>query len=115
MAPKSTALITVPVSRATAAMSKASASRLCACTMPSNALSARRPSPSCIFSATVKLRLVEVRMWVRAGVVMPLPTWRTVSRSSDETSRSSAPGTGFRLNTGRLPASSRSGTGKTST
>ena len=44
---------------------------------------------------------------VRSGELMPLPIWRVVSSSSEDTMASSAPGTGFRLNTGRLPPSSR--------
>ena len=65
-------------------------------------------------SAVVSVRLVELMTSVRSGALMPLPIWRTVSSSSDETIASSAPGTGLRLNTGLRPPSSASGTGNTS-
>jgi hypothetical protein len=55
----------------------------------------------CIFSATVSARAVELMTSVRSRLAMPLPTWRAVSSSSDDSSRSISPGTGFRLNTGR--------------
>jgi hypothetical protein len=60
-----------------------------------------RPSPSCIRSWVVKVRVEEVMTSVRSGELMPLPIWRAVSSNSDETMASSAPGTGLRLNTGR--------------
>ena len=109
IAPNSTALMTVPVSRAICAMSNTCASRLYSRTTASRSALALRPSPSGIFSAVVRLRLVELRRCVRSRVAMPAPIWRTVSSSSEEASRSSAPGTGLRLNTGLLPPSSRVG------
>ena len=51
---------------------------------------------------------------VRNGELMALPIWRVVSSSSDDTMASNAPGTGFRLKTGRLAPSSAIGVGKTS-
>ena len=66
------------------------------------------------YEAVVRARAEEEMTSVRSGEARPLPTWRAVSSSSEETSASSAPGTGFKLNTGRLPPSSAMGTGKTS-
>ena len=65
-------------------------------------------------SAVVKMRADELMTSVRSGALMPLPIWRAVSSSSDDTMASSVPGTGLRLNTGRLPPSCASGTGNTS-
>ncbi|MCY1515539.1 hypothetical protein D9M68_501270 [compost metagenome] len=65
-------------------------------------------------SAVVSTRADELMTSVRSGALMPLPIWRVVSSSSDETIASSAPGTGLRLNTGRRPPSCAIGTGNTS-
>ena len=114
IAPNSTALNTVPVSPATAVMSKMRARRLFASTVRNRSADGARPSDICIFSAVVSVRELEVTTSVRSAEAMPLPMWRTVSSSSEETSTSSAPGTGYRLNTGLRPARSASGTGNTS-
>ena len=79
-----------------------------------SALSAR-PSASCMRSAVVNVRLEEVMTSVRSGELMPLPIWRVVSSSSEDTMASNMPGTGLRLNTGRLPPSCDTGCGNTST
>jgi hypothetical protein len=101
IAPKSVALMAVPASRASAPKSSRSTPSAWRCSVAASRAASTRPSPGTIFSATVSARAVELMMRVRVALAMPWPTWRTVSRSSDDTSRSIAPGTGFRLNTGR--------------
>ncbi len=92
-------------------MSNTRASRLKRRTMANSCSSLARPSPICIFSATVSARLLELMTMVRSGETMPAPIWRTVSSSSEDTIRSSAPGTGKRLKTGLRPPSAASGSG----
>ena len=115
MAPNSTALIAVPACCASCARSSSSAALTWRCSVWISLAASARPSVGCIFSATVNMRVVELMTSVRSGLTMPLPTWRTVSSSSDETSRSIAPGAGFRLNTGRRPGWLLAGCGQTST
>ena len=95
-------------------MSNTWCSRLCSRSSASNVAASTRPSPSCMRSAVVSVRADEVITIVRSGVAQAQRTWRAVSSSSEETRASSAPGTGFRLNTGRRPPSAACGCGNTS-
>ena len=114
-APSSTALMAVPACCARAWKSSSSAARAWRCSTATSAAASWRPSPICIFSATVSMRLVALITSVRSRWAMPLPIWRTVSSSSDDSSRSISPGTGFRLNTGRRPCRLLASAGQTST
>jgi len=95
-------------------MSNTAWRRLCSRSTRSSASASVRPSPICMRSAVVRVRADELMTQVRSALAMPLPIWRVVSSSSDDTSASSVPGTGFRLNTGLRPPSCVSGTGWTS-
>ena len=115
IAPSITALTMVPLLRAISPMSNTWCSRLWARTISSSVALSVRPSLICMRSCVVKLRLLALMTRVRAAALMLLPIWRVVSSNSDDTSASRLPGTGYRLSTGRLPPSSLSGTGNTST
>jgi hypothetical protein len=103
-APNITALVTVAASRAAASMSKATRRRLCVRATSSRRSESKRPSPSAIFSAVVSVRAVEVTRMVRSGLTMPLATMRAVSSSSEDTTMSTRPGTGYSESTGARSA-----------
>ena len=114
IAPSITALTTVPCWRARPAMSSTWCSRLKAATSFIRAWSSRRPSPGAMRSRVVRVRAEELSTSVRSALSMPLPAWRAVSSNSDDTSASSAPGTGLRLNTRGAPERSLSRCGSNS-
>ena len=66
-------------------------------------------------SCVVRLRPEELNTRVRSGETSPKDTCRAVSSNSEDNKASKAPGTGFRLNTGRCPCNAFKGVGHTST
>ena len=94
IAPSITALTMVPLLRASSPMSNTWCSRLCVRTSSSSGAVSVRPSPSCMRSCVVRVRLLEVMTSVRSAALMLLPIWRAVSSSSDETMASRLPGAG---------------------
>ena len=105
IAPNSTALITLPVASAIAAMSKACIVFAAERQASTSFSASTRPSAIAIFSVIANTRLVEAISVVRSGVISPRWIARPASISSDAITISTSPGTGISASTGSCAAS----------
>jgi hypothetical protein len=95
-------------------MSKTWCARLKRPSSFSRSAGSARPSPSCMRSCVVSVRAEDVITSVRSGEAMPLPIWRAVSSSSEETIASERARHRVQAEHGPPAAQFASGTGNTS-
>src|SRR5262249_29618507 len=112
-APNSTALNTLPVASASAAMSNATSARAASRQAASSAAGAPPASASAVFSVMANTRWVEAISKVFSGETKPRSTARAASISSEASTTSTSPGTGISASTGSRPSACALGNSST--